>query len=74
MTKSPFEIRADLIKLAQEHLEKQYMANLKFATESHMRMVEAGMSAVDAMPKVPYFTAEDILKQAKEFYSFVSTK
>ena len=71
---SSFEIRADLLKLSQDHLEKQYQANLEFAMESHRKLVEAGMAALDAVPKVPYFTAEDILKQAKEFYSFVATK
>jgi len=72
--KSPFEIRADLLKQAQEHLEKQYMANLKFTTETYMKLVDAGTAMVENMPKPPYFTTEDILEQAKEFYSFVSKK
>jgi len=74
MTKSPFEIRADLLKLAQDHLEKQYMANLKFTTEAYMKMVDAGVSAAEAMPKLPFPTSKEILEQAQEFYSFVNKK
>jgi hypothetical protein len=73
-TKTPFEIRADLIKQAQEHLEKQYMANLKFTTEAYMKLVDAGTATVENFPKFPYFTTKDILEQAQEFYSFVTKK
>jgi hypothetical protein len=74
MTKSPFEIRADLLKLAQDHLEKQYVANLKFTTETYMKMVDAGVAAAESMPKMPFPTAKEILEQAQEFYSFVNKK
>ena len=74
MTKSPFEIRADLLKLSQEHLEKQYLANLKFTTEAYMKMVDAGVAVADKMPKMQFPTAKEILDQAQEFYSFVNKK
>lgn len=74
MTKSPFEIRAELLKLSQEHLEKQYIANLKFTTEAYMKMVDAGTAAAEAMPKLPFPTTKEILEQAQEFYAFVSKK
>jgi hypothetical protein len=74
MTKSPFEIRADLLKLAQDHLEKQYTANLKFTTEAYMKMVDAGVAVTENMPKMSFPTTKDILDQAQEFYSFVNKK
>ncbi|CAB4174558.1 hypothetical protein UFOVP961_59 [uncultured Caudovirales phage] len=76
MTKSPFEIRADLIKLAQDHLEKQYTANVKFSTKMYESMLESGLDQADkimkVLPEYQYPTSEDILKKAKEFYNFVS--
>lgn len=75
MTKTPFEIRADLLKLAADHLEKQFLANVKFATEYNRALGDAGIAATEALVKVPtYFTSEDVVKKATEFYSFVSTK
>ena len=72
MTKTPFEIRADLLKLAADHLEKQFTANLQFATEYNRAL---GNVATEALVKMPtYFTSEDVLKKASEFYSFVQTK
>lgn len=71
MTKSPFEIRTELLKLSQEHLEKQYVANLKFTTEAYMKMVDAGVATAENMPKLAFPTAKEILDQAKEFYLFV---
>ena len=32
--KTPFEIRADLLKMAQEHLQQQYLSNLGFASKA----------------------------------------
>ena len=76
MSKTPFEIRADILKQAQDLLESQYEANIKFATESFFKLVKDGTATMetleDYMPKFP--TAADVMNQAKEFYSFVSTK
>jgi len=75
MTKTPFEIRADLLKLAADHLEKQFVANLKFATEYNRALTDAGIAASEALVKMPtYFTSEDVIKKASEFYNFVSKK
>ena len=76
MSKTPFEIRADILKQAQDLLESQYDANVKFASEAFFKLVKDGSSSMEAledfMPKFP--TAEDVMKQAREFYSFVSSK
>ena len=74
MTKTPFEIRAELLKLAQYHLEKQYVANLNFTTEVYMKMVDAGVATAEKMPKLAFPTTKEILDQAQEFYSFVTKK
>ena len=72
MTKTPFEIRADLLKLAADHLEKQFTANLQFATEYNRAL---GNVATETLVKMPnYFTTDEVIKKASEFYSFVQTK
>ncbi len=74
--KSGFEIRADLLKLAQEHLEAQYHANVDFATQAFQIMVNQGKatqaSLMEYLPQ-PY-TFEDVMEKAREMYSFVSNK
>lgn len=74
--KSGFEIRADLLKLAQEHLQAQYHANVDFATQAYQLMVEQGKAAqtslIDYLPKP--FTFEDMMEKAKEMYEFVAKK
>ena len=76
MSKTPFEIRADILKQAQDLLEGQYDANVKFASEAFFKLAKDGNATMDEiMAFVPKFpTTEDIMKQAKEFYSFVSSK
>ena len=74
--KSPFEIRSDILKQAQDHLEAQYEANVKFATDAFFTMVKEGNMSLEAyqkqMPKFP--TADEVMAQATKFYSFVTTK
>jgi hypothetical protein len=72
MTKTPFEIRADLLKLAADHLEKQFVANLKFATEYNRALGDVATEALVKMPN--YFTTDEVIKKAAEFYNFVQTK
>lgn len=71
--KTPFEIRADLVKLAQDHLESQYNANMQFATDIFYKLVKEGTATMEQYKSfVPSFpTTDEILAKAKEFYSFV---
>ena len=39
--KTPFEIRADLLKMAQEHLQQQYLNNLSFATQAWQKYLQS---------------------------------
>lgn len=73
-TKNPFELRADLLKQAQDLLESQYDAQVDFATKAFFALAKEGTATMENFkqyaPKFP--TPEDVLKQAKEFYAFVS--
>ena len=72
--KSPFELRTDLLAQAQEHLTKQYEANLEFATDVMYKLYKEGMASTQELAKAtPTFpTTEEILEQAKKWYAFVN--
>ncbi len=74
--KTPFEIRTEILELAQEYVTKQYEANVEFASKTFEMLVAQGKEAQDNfaqyMPKV--FTFEDVMEKAREMYSFVSKK
>jgi hypothetical protein len=73
MTKTPFEIRADLLKLAADHLEKQFVANVSFVTEYNKALLDSGvLGERSTLPK--YFTTDEVIKKAAEFYNFVQTR
>ena len=43
--KTPFEVRADLLKMAQEHLQQQYLNNVAFATKAWEKYLESYKAA-----------------------------
>lgn len=70
---NPFEIRAELLKLAQEHLQSQYEANMEFVTKSYELLTAQGKSVAEVLLPMPY-TFEDVMAKAKEMYAFVDGK
>lgn len=72
--KNPFEIRSDLLVLAQEHLEAQYNANMAFVKDMIEASIKAGSVLPEAFIKTYKFpTMEDVLAEAKKLYAFVSS-
>lgn len=70
---NPFEIRADLLKQAQELLQAQYDFSYKVFVEATKTASTAIVDAEKILPKIPNFpTTEDIIKEANKFYDFVS--
>lgn len=73
-TKNPYEIRTELLQLAQAHLQAQFEANKQFAEQAFHQMVELGKAQPEDwtkhMPK--FYDFSDILKHAKELYGFVN--
>jgi hypothetical protein len=73
---NPFEIRADLIKVAQDYLQAQYDANVEFSKQTVELMLKEGKMTADQLAQyVPKMYAfEDIIAKAKELYGFVKEK
>ncbi len=73
---TPFELRAQMLKMAQEYLQTQYETNVEFAKRAFDEMVKAGKLQQDQfaqyLPRM--YTFEDITNKAKELYSFVEKK
>lgn len=61
MTKTPFEIRFDLLNLAREHLMQKYYSEVDFAKEIK-----------GECPSFP--TDKDIFELAESFKNFVDSK
>ena len=75
-TKNPFEIRAEILSMAKDYMDKQYEISLEFALVAFNEAVKAGKVAVDAWvqyaPKM--YSIEELTKKAQEMYGFVNTK
>jgi hypothetical protein len=70
---NPFEIRAEMLKMAQEYLQKQQEINLDFAGRTFEQLVKEGKKVAEDWkeyaPKM--YTFEDVLKEANKLYGFV---
>jgi hypothetical protein len=74
--KTPYEIRLELLQLAQEHLRTTYERQMAFANESLRLATDAGWKTIEELKKLapaPY-TVDDIIKKAQELYGFVQKK
>lgn len=80
MTKNPFEIRLELLKMAQDIAEKDYQEKREaywnivysMASEWNKDVSELMEQTKEMMPDI--YTPQDIMKKAKELYTFVSEK
>jgi hypothetical protein len=70
---NPFEIRAEMLKMAQEYLQKQQEINLDFAGRTFEQLVKEGKKVADDWkeyaPKM--YTFDEVLKEANKLYGFV---
>jgi len=70
---NPFEIRAQMLKMAQDYLTKQQEINLEFAQNTFEQLVKEGKKvAEDWQAYAPKMhSLEDIVKEANKLYGFV---
>ena len=70
-SKNPFEIRADMLKLAKDYMDQQYNMNVQLMYD----MYEQGKKNYEEVQKAyQMYSIDDLMKKAKEMYSFVSEK
>jgi hypothetical protein len=69
--KNPFEIRAEMIKLAKDYMDQQYHMNVQLMND----MFEQGKKTYEEVQDAyKMYSMEELMAKAKEMYSFVSTK
>jgi hypothetical protein len=69
--KNPFEIRAEMLQMAKDYMDRQWEVNFEFTKlmfEQNKKTIEDLQAAMK-----PYST-EELMKKAQEMYSFVSKK
>jgi hypothetical protein len=74
--RTPFELRTDLLKIAQDYLEKQYNANMELyrATMQSLQQDAVALQS-DLRTELPkYFDFQDIITKAQELYGFVQKR
>lgn len=69
--KNPFEIRADILALAKDYMDKQTTLNVQF-WEKMQAIGQANIA--DAQKAYTPYTMDELMKKAQEMYSFVSSK
>ena len=76
MTKSPYEIRLDVLAMAKEYMDKQAEVNMDFAVASFTEMVKFGKKTAEQWQEFApkQYSTQELMDKAKEFYSFVNTK
>jgi len=69
--KNPFEIRAEMLSLAKDYMDKQHELNIQFAND----MYEQGkMQWEQVQDSYKMYSMDDLMNKAKEMYCFVSKK
>jgi hypothetical protein len=70
---NPFEIRAQMLSMAQDYLQQQQEINLDFAGRTFEQLLKEGKKVAEDWqtyaPKM--YTFEDVLKEATKLYGFV---
>ena len=76
MTKTPYEIRFDLLAMAKDLLDRQYEQSVAMAWQALEKGMETNKTLYKDLEKyVPkMFTPEEIIEQAERLQGFVSKK
>ena len=71
--KNPFEIRADVLEMAKDYMDKQTALNVQY-WEKMMAVGAATIKEAQAANVYTPYSMDDLMKKAQEMYSFVSKK
>lgn len=71
MNKNGYEIRADLVAVAKDYIEKQHALNVEYAN----KMLEVGSITRETyFSMLKPYTFESIIEHANKMYEFVTAK
>lgn len=69
--KNPFEIRAEMLYLAKDYMDKQIKMNTEYAEELHKL---GKIQTEEYLKQFQPYTFDELMEKAQEMYSFVSNK
>lgn len=71
MTKTPFEVRLDLLAMAKDMLEIEYGTK----SQIYMEQLKGNDGVAPINSELPsYYTTADVITKANELYSFVNDR
>jgi hypothetical protein len=70
-SKNGYEIRADVLAMAKEHVEQEYKAKFAGWEFEQKRNPDGSLTTSVAMPEFPGM--DKVLEAAEKFYSFVNS-
>lgn len=75
-SKTPYEIRLEVLQMAKDHLDATFSAQAEFATKMMNTLIATNKATIaELQALVPQaYTIEEITKKAAELYSFVQKK
>lgn len=75
-SKTPYEIRLELLQMAKDHLDASFKAQVDFATQVTAALIAANKATVEELQKLApkSYSIDEITKKAAELYSFVQKK
>lgn len=70
---TPFELRAQMLEMAQDYLQKQFELNSEFAKRTFDELVKSGEKVqADYKQYMPaMYNFDEVVSKAKELYGFV---
>lgn len=76
MSKNPYEIRLDVLKMAKEMADQQFQLQLDLMHRMMDQSSEEGKNIKDAFKEyVPnMYQPDEVIKKANELYAYVSEK
>ena len=74
--KSPYEIRTQLLEIAQKYLQTQYELNMEIYRAIFSQMMKHNYASMNEFEKIApkMYNFSDIVEKAKELSEFVNTK
>jgi hypothetical protein len=75
-SKTPYEIRLEVLKMAKEHMDHMFAAQVDFAGQLFAAAVAANKTTVEELSKfaVQPYSMDDLMKKANELYAFILRK
>lgn len=74
--KTPYEIRLELLQMAQKHLQDNFDRQMEFAMKALTMANDASQKSIEELQKLmpAAFSMNDIVAKAGELYGFVQKK